>query len=135
MTWYQRKICTSSGMLRNSSVHALPSSTSHLFGAVRRMPISEPTTSATTSAHSATESVQPQADIIQSQVGLPAAGVLQEDLPVPLHRAASCCSDAGRPKEKRDAVGPDAALSQHKQAPRPPASGLAWGLARLYFFA
>ena len=36
-----------------------------LFGVVRRMPISEPTTSATTSASTATASVQPQADIIQ----------------------------------------------------------------------
>ena len=66
-TWYQRKIWTSSGMLRNSSVQALPSATSHLFGVVRRMPISEPTSSATTSAHTATESVQPQADNIQSR--------------------------------------------------------------------
>ena len=67
MTWYQRKIWTSSGMLRKSSVHALPISTSHLFGTVRRMPISEPTTSATTSEHAATASVQPHADIIQSK--------------------------------------------------------------------
>jgi hypothetical protein len=64
-TWYQRKICTSSGMLRNSSVQALPMPTSRLCGVVRRMPISEPTTSATTSASSATDSVQPQADSIQ----------------------------------------------------------------------
>ena len=61
-TWYQRKICTSSGMLRNSSVQALPMNTSRLSGAVRRMPISEPTASATMSARMATLSVQPQAD-------------------------------------------------------------------------
>jgi hypothetical protein len=66
-TWYQRKICTSSGMLRNSSVQALPMNTSRLSGAVRRMPISEPTASATTSASTATLSVQPQADISQSR--------------------------------------------------------------------
>ena len=54
-------------MLRNSSVHALPSATKHLFGVVRRMPISEPTTSATISASTATDSVQPQADIIHSR--------------------------------------------------------------------
>ena len=72
-------------MLRNSSVQALPIATNQrLFGVVRRMPISEPTTSATISASTATDSVQPQADIIQSQVGLLAAGVLQEDLPVPV---------------------------------------------------
>ena len=65
MTWYQRKIWTSSGMLRNSSVQALPISTSGLLGVVRRIPISEPTTSATISASTATDSVQPQADIIQ----------------------------------------------------------------------
>ena len=67
MTWYQRKIWTSSGMLRNSSVQALPSRTNHLFGVVRRMPISEPTTSATMRASTATDSVQPQADSIQSR--------------------------------------------------------------------
>ena len=65
MTWYQRKIWTSSGMLRNSSVQALPMKTSGLLGVVRRMPISEPTTSATISDSTATDSVQPQADIIQ----------------------------------------------------------------------
>jgi hypothetical protein len=36
-----------------------------LLGVVRKMPISEPTTSATTRASSATDSVQPQADNIQ----------------------------------------------------------------------
>jgi hypothetical protein len=61
-TWYQRKICTSSGMLRNSSVHALPMNTSRLSGVVRRMPISEPTAMATTRASAATDSVQPQAE-------------------------------------------------------------------------
>ncbi len=65
MTWYQRKIWTSSGMLRNSSVHALPIQTNALTGVVRRMPISEPTVSATTSEHAETSSVQPHADIIQ----------------------------------------------------------------------
>src|SRR5450432_4201878 len=65
MTWYQRKICTSSGMLRNISVQALPMKTRPLLGVVRRIPINEPTTSATTSESAATESVQPQAVIIQ----------------------------------------------------------------------
>jgi hypothetical protein len=68
MTWYQRKICTSSGMLRNNSTHALPNRTSHgLSGSVRMMPISEPSTSATTSASSATDTVQPQAESIHCQ--------------------------------------------------------------------
>ena len=65
MTWYQRKSCTSRGMLRNNSVQALPIATNHLLGVVRKMPISEPTDKATTSAHTATESVQPQALSIQ----------------------------------------------------------------------
>ena len=64
MTWYQRKIWTRSGMLRKSSVQALPSSTSGLLGVVRRIPISEPTTRATMSDAPATER-QPHADIIQ----------------------------------------------------------------------
>src|SRR5690606_5261612 len=67
MTWYQRKICTSSGMLRNTSVQALPNHTSGLLGVVRMMPTSEPTTSASTSDSSATLSVQPQADISHSK--------------------------------------------------------------------
>jgi hypothetical protein len=54
-------------MLRNSSVQTLPMPTSHLLGVVRRMPISEPTPSATASASSATDSVQPQAESIQSR--------------------------------------------------------------------
>ena len=65
MTWYQRKIWTSSGMLRNSSVQALPIETSALLGVVRRMPMIEPTSRATTRARAATASVQPQAVIIQ----------------------------------------------------------------------
>ncbi len=65
MTWYQRKIWTSSGMLRNSSVQALPMKTSSLLGVVRRMPISEPNRRAMISASTATDIVQPQADIIQ----------------------------------------------------------------------
>ena len=64
MTWYQRKIWTSSGMLRKSSVQALPMKTSGLLGVVRRMPISEPTMRATMSASTATDIVQPHADII-----------------------------------------------------------------------
>jgi len=68
MTWYQRKICTSSGMLRNSSTQALPRRTSHgLSGSVRMMPTSEPSTRATISASSATDTVQPQAESIHSQ--------------------------------------------------------------------
>ena len=65
MTWYQRKIWTSSGMLRNISVQALPMKTSALLGVVRRMPMIEPTSRATIRASAATASVQPQAVIIQ----------------------------------------------------------------------
>src|SRR3982751_5944500 len=54
-------------MLRKSSVHALPIHTNALTGAVRRMPISEPTVSATTSEHADTRSVHPHADIIQAK--------------------------------------------------------------------
>jgi hypothetical protein len=55
-------------MLRNSSTHALPNRTSHgLSGSVRMMPISEPSTNATTSASSATDTVQPQAESIHCQ--------------------------------------------------------------------
>ena len=61
-TWYQRKIWTSSGMLRKSSVQALPRTTRPLFGTVRRIPIRAPTTSATTRAVSDTATVQPQAE-------------------------------------------------------------------------
>jgi hypothetical protein len=50
-TWYQRKIWTSSGMLRNSSTQALPKRTSQgLLGSVRSVPTSAPSTSATISA-------------------------------------------------------------------------------------
>ena len=66
-TWYHRNTCTSSGMLRNSSVHTLPMATSTLLGVVRKMPMTAPTTSATTSASTATLSVQPQADSSQSR--------------------------------------------------------------------
>ena len=66
-TWYQRKICTSSGMLRKSSVHASPMKTRRLSGTVRKMPMSEPTSNATPIASSATLSVQPQAESIQSR--------------------------------------------------------------------
>ncbi len=60
-TWYQRKSCTISGMLRNSSVQTSPNRASFLFGTVRRMPISEPATSATSRPATDTYSVQPQA--------------------------------------------------------------------------
>src|SRR5438270_12537139 len=62
ITWYQRKIWTSSGMLRNSSVQPLPSATNHLFGVVRKMPISEPTKSAPINARIDNDSVQLHAD-------------------------------------------------------------------------
>ena len=54
-------------MFRNNSVQPLPNHTSGLLGVVRKIPISEPTSRATTSASSATESVQPQAESIQSR--------------------------------------------------------------------
>ena len=64
-TKYQRKICTSSGMLRNSSTQTLARRTSHgLFGSVRKVPISAPSDTATTQEQPATDSVQPQASII-----------------------------------------------------------------------
>ena len=65
-TKYQRKICTSSGTLRNNSTQALPMRTSQgLLGSVRMVPMTRPATSATTSADSATVKVQPQAERIQ----------------------------------------------------------------------
>jgi hypothetical protein len=64
-TKYHRKICTSSGMLRNSSTQALPRRTSQgLLGSVRKVPIRAPTLTATTQDAPATASVQPQASII-----------------------------------------------------------------------
>ncbi|MCY1366986.1 hypothetical protein D9M69_538980 [compost metagenome] len=67
-TWYQRKICTSKGMLRNSSTQALPRRTTMgRSGSVRSVPITTPITSASSSASSATDTVQPQADSIQSR--------------------------------------------------------------------
>jgi hypothetical protein len=35
ITWYHRKICTSSGILRNNSTQALPSRTTHRYCSVR----------------------------------------------------------------------------------------------------
>lgn len=58
-TKYQRKSWTSSGMLRKSSTHALPSRTAHFDGVVRITPTTEPSTSAITHAHAAVASVQP----------------------------------------------------------------------------
>ena len=66
-TWYQRKICTSSGMLRKSSTQALPRRTSQGFGVVRSVPTTEPSTKATTQAQAATERVQPHADMSHSR--------------------------------------------------------------------
>jgi hypothetical protein len=67
-TWYQRKICTSSGTLRNSSTQALPKRTSHgLSGSVRIVPMTEPTISASARPQTETDSVQPQADSIHCQ--------------------------------------------------------------------
>ncbi len=67
-TWYHTKMCTSSGMLRNSSTQALPSRTVHgRPSSVRSVPTSEPTTSATASDSKETDTVQPQADSIQSR--------------------------------------------------------------------
>ena len=61
-TKYHRNICTSSGMLRNNSTHALPNRTSQgLSGKVRRVPIIEPITSASSSADKETDTVQPHA--------------------------------------------------------------------------
>src|SRR5437899_8509227 len=67
-TWYHRKICTSSGMLRNSSTQPLPKRTSQgLFGSVRITPTIEPITRATTSEQSDTATVQPQAETSHCQ--------------------------------------------------------------------
>ena len=67
ITWYQMNTCTSNGMLRNNSVQVLPKATNARLGAVRKIPIMLPSTSATTSASNATLKVQPQADNIQSR--------------------------------------------------------------------
>ena len=65
-TKYQRKTCTSKGMLRNTSTQTLPRRDSQgLSGKVRKVPISKPKTKATTKAPSDTVRVQPQADKIQ----------------------------------------------------------------------
>ena len=67
-TWYQRKICTSRGMLRKNSTHALPKRTTHGWsGKVRNVPITIPAANASSSASNETEMVQPQADNIQSR--------------------------------------------------------------------
>ncbi|MNY39085.1 hypothetical protein D3C86_1737520 [compost metagenome] len=67
-TWYQRKIWTSNGTLRNSSTQALPKRTSHgLSGSVRSTPITPPATNANINASSDTDTVHPQADSIQSR--------------------------------------------------------------------
>ena len=67
-TWYHRKMCTSSGMLRKNSTHALPRRTVHgLWGKVRSVPTTAPTIKAITSDNSETEIVQPQADSSQSR--------------------------------------------------------------------
>jgi hypothetical protein len=64
-TKYQRKICTSSGMLRNSSTQTLARRTSQgLFGSVRKVPMMPPSDTATTQEQPATASVQLQASII-----------------------------------------------------------------------
>jgi len=67
-TKYHRKICTSSGMLRNSSTQALPRRTSQgLSGKVRMVPTTAPTTMATSQALAATANVQRQASSIHSR--------------------------------------------------------------------
>src|SRR5690606_15238181 len=67
-TWYQIKICTSNGILRKNSTHALPKRTVQgRFSKVRKVPITTPTASASSSAKMDTETVQPQADSIQSR--------------------------------------------------------------------
>ena len=67
-TWYHKKICTSNGMLRKNSTHALPKRTAHLLsGSVRMVPITMPATKASTKASNATDTVQPHADSIQSK--------------------------------------------------------------------
>ena len=67
-TWYHRKICTSSGILRKNSTHALPKRTAHLLlGRVRSTPIIMPLANASSRANTDTDTVQPQADSIQSR--------------------------------------------------------------------
>src|SRR6185369_1244244 len=110
MTWYQRKIWTSSGMLRKSSVQALPRNTKKRLGVVRRIPISEPKTSATISESTATEIVQPHADIIQRRYVSPPPvsrrKTCQSHLPkrTPL-LACRLVLVRGRANEKRGADG------------------------------
>ena len=84
-TWYHKKICTSSGMLRNSSTHALPRRTTiGLLGRVRKVPITAPRISASNSASTETETVQPQADSIQSRYVM--------SPPLPKQPCTTCCS-------------------------------------------
>jgi len=55
-------------MLRKNSTQALPRRTAHgLLGKVRTVPITAPTTNANNSDNNDTDTVQPQADIIQSK--------------------------------------------------------------------
>ena len=68
ITWYHRKMCTSSGILRKYSTQALPRRTVQgRPSSVRSVPITDPTTSATISDSRETDTVQPQADSIQSR--------------------------------------------------------------------
>jgi hypothetical protein len=63
----QRNICTSSGMLRNSSTQAAPSAASPRCGAVRSVPTAMPINSASSQAVSDTASVQPSPVASQSR--------------------------------------------------------------------
>src|SRR5450830_1395921 len=64
-TKYQRKICTSNGILRKNSTHTFTKRTSQgLLGSVRSIPSRKPATMATTHELAATDTVQPHAFII-----------------------------------------------------------------------
>ena len=67
MTKYQRNICTSRGMLRKSSTHALPKRTSQDCCVVRIVPISEPKTIAMIHAQADTPSVHQSPEISRSR--------------------------------------------------------------------
>ena len=67
-TKYHKKICTSKGMLRNNSTQTLAKRTSHgLSCKVRKTPMTVPANIATNQAQTATDSVHPQASIIQDR--------------------------------------------------------------------
>ena len=67
ITKYHRNICTSSGMLRNSSTQQWPMVVSQWLWVVRMVPMSDPAIIAISHATTETASVQPRPDSRISQ--------------------------------------------------------------------